>query len=157
MKSATVSVGSPAPGFSLLATDGEPRDLVRLRGHSLVLIFYRGHWCGACRGHLAQVRDLHLLLQDAGASVLAISSEPLEDARKGVIEHDLPFCVLSDPDLAVIDRYGVRDPDDPEGRAIARPALFIIDPAGVVRFAHVGEHPQDRHSLQLVLLALETL
>jgi peroxiredoxin Q/BCP len=157
MKSTVVAIGTPAPHFSLTATDGEPRSLSQFTGNKLVLIFYRGHWCGACRGHLQQVRDLHLLLQDAGASVLAISSEDVDDARAGVIEHRLPFCVLSDPDLSVIDRYGVRDPDDPEGRAISRPAIFIIDPGGIVRFAHVGEHPQDRHSLNLVLLALETI
>ncbi|MGI9254716.1 MAG: peroxiredoxin family protein [Thermomicrobiales bacterium] len=157
MKSATVPIGSPAPAFTLIATDGNPRDLGQFAGAKLVLIFYRGHWCGACRGHLEQVRDLHQSLCDVGAAVLAISSETFDEARAGTEKHAIPFIVLSDPDLAVIDRYGVRDPDESEGRPISRPAIFIIDHTGIVRFAHVGEHPRDRHSLDLVLLALETI
>ena len=47
--------------------------------------------------------------------------------------------------------------ETPEGRAIARPSLFVIDPRGTVRFAHVGEFPRDRPSMDLVLLALEVL
>jgi thioredoxin-dependent peroxiredoxin len=157
MKSTIVPIGSPAPGFTLLATDGAPRSLGAFAGRKLVLLFYRGHWCGACRAHLAQVRDLHVMLEDAGAAVLAISSEPLAEAQAGVIEYRLPFIVLSDPDRSVIDRYGVGDPDDPEGRAIARPAIFLIDPGGIVRFAHLGEYPRDRPTLDLVLLALEAM
>lgn len=157
MKSATVAVGQAAPDFTLPSTGGGERSLGELRGSKVVLLFYRGHWCGACRAHLDVVRDTWLTLSDAGAEVLAISSEPLEAARDGVRAHRLPFTVLSDHDLAVIDRYGVRHLGEPEGRAIARPSLFVIDPAGIVRFAHVGEFPRDRPSMDLVLLALEAL
>ena len=35
--------------------------------------------------------------------------------------------------------------------------LVILDRDGVVRYAHVGEHPRDRPTLGAILLALETL
>jgi hypothetical protein len=62
--------------------------------------------------------------------------------------------------LTAIDRYGVRDReprDEPEGGPIARPSLFVLDRAGVVRYAHIGEHKRDRPALGAVLLALETI
>lgn len=157
MKSGTVAVGDHAPDFTLPATDGRQRRLSECRGHKAVVLFYRGHWCGACRAHLGALRRSYVLFEDAGAVVLPISSEPLALAREGVARDRLPFAVLADESLATIDRYGVRHLDEPEGRAIARPAVFVLDRDGVVRFAHVGEAPRDRPNHDLVLLALEAI
>ena len=52
----------------------------------------------------------------------------------------LPFSLLADPDGEVSGRYGVWD----EAGAIARPAIFVIDREGVIRFAYVGEDFADR-------------
>jgi peroxiredoxin len=69
------------------------------------------------------------------------------------------YPVLTDSELTAIDRYGVADPGetDDDGRRIARPALFLLDREGVVRFAHVGEHARDRPALAAILLGLETI
>lgn len=150
-------VGSAAPPFSLPATDGRARSLAECRGRKVVVLFYRGHWCGACQAQMAELRRVYLSFEDAGAVVLPISAEPLAAARAGVERDRLPFAVLSDADLATIERYGVRHLDEPEGRAIARPAVFVLDREGIVRFAHVGEAPRDRPPAALVLLALEAV
>ena len=47
-----------------------------------------------------------------------------------VIDHTL----LSDPDAAVINRYGLFNQDDPRGRAIPHPTTYVIDREGVVRW-----------------------
>lgn len=62
----------------------------------------------------------------------------------------LPFSLLSDPDGEVIRRYGVWDE---EGR-IARPAILVVDRAGVVQYAYVGEDFADRPGDEPVLEAL---
>ena len=62
----------------------------------------------------------------------------------------LPFPLLADPDGEVIRRYGVWDE---EGK-IARPAIFVIDRAGIVRYAYVGEDFADRPGDQPVHDAL---
>ncbi len=157
MKSSTVTVGSRAPDFVLPSTDGGERRLRDGLGSKAVVLFYRGHWCGACRAHLGSLRRSYALFEDAGALVLPISSEPLALAREGVARDRLPFAVLADESLATIDRYGVRHRDEPEGRAIARPAVFVLDRTGFVRFAHVGEAPRDRPNHDLVLLALDAI
>lgn len=69
----------------------------------------------------------------------------------------LPFPLLSDADLTAIDAYGVRHHDEPKGRQIARPAIFLLDRMGVVRYAYVGEHERDRPALGTILLGLETI
>ncbi len=69
----------------------------------------------------------------------------------------ISFPVLCDPDLAVINRYGVFHVDEPHGYIAARPAVFIIDEWGIVRYCHVGEHSRDRPAIGTLLLALESL
>ena len=46
--------------------------------------------------------------------------------------------LLSDSDGSVIDAYGLADAT--LGEEVARPATFVVDPAGVVRWRHL---PQD--------------
>ena len=159
VRSTAVPVGALAPPFALPATDGSEHRLADYRGAKVVVVFYRGHWCGVCRQQLAALRAAIETFEDAGAAVLAISAEPLERARASALADNLPFTILSDEGLSVIDRYGLRGPSEPEtgGQPIARPSVFVLDRLGIVRFAHVGEDPLDRPTTLLILLALESL
>jgi len=44
------------------------------------------------------------------------------------------YTLLSDPDAAVINRYGLFNQDDPRGRAIPHPTTYVIDREGVVHW-----------------------
>lgn len=103
------------------------------------------------------MRESYDRIKDLGAEVLAVSTLSASEAQAAADAAQLPFPVLSDPLHAVIDDYGVLHEDEPEGRVIARPAIFLIDRGGSIRFAHVGEHSRDRPALGTVLLALESL
>jgi len=54
----------------------------------------------------------------------------LEDTGGAPIQYTL----LSDPDAAVINRYGLFNQEDPRGRAIPHPTTYVIDMDGVVRW-----------------------
>jgi peroxiredoxin len=103
------------------------------------------------------LRDHYATIQALDAEVIALAAEPAAAARDAVHMARLPYPILSDETLTVIDRYGLRHIDEPEGREIARPSLFVLDRAGTVRYAHVGEHVRDRPALGAVLLALESI
>jgi len=64
--------------------------------------------------------------------VLAISVDPPEESRRIVEAYGLDFRLLSDPDLRVIDQFGVRHADGGLDGDIARPAVFILDREGRV-------------------------
>jgi peroxiredoxin len=49
----------------------------------------------------------------------------------------LEFPLLSDPDHAVIARYGLLNQQDPEDRPIPHPTVFVIDREGVVRWKFI--------------------
>jgi len=46
----------------------------------------------------------------------------------------ITYTLLSDPDASVINRYGLFNQNDPQGRAIPHPTTYVIDMEGVVRW-----------------------
>lgn len=109
-------------------------------------------------------------LRDEGVEVLAISSDDGEDALRVAAKEELGYPVLADPDLEVIDAYGVRHErevidengaryEDVEmfGNAVARPAVFLIDEAGVVRWRFVTDNWRVRVRPEQVLAAAREL
>ena len=69
----------------------------------------------------------------------------------------LEFPLLSDPDNAVIDRYGLFNPDDSQRRSIPHPATFVIDKQGVVRWKFIEIDYRIRPTNEDVLAALAEL
>ena len=88
--------------------------------------------------------------------VVGISSTSLADLLTLAGDGRFPFPLLADTDLQVIDAWGLQRQDADHGR-ISRPASFVLDAAGVIQFAHVGDHPRDRPEVAALLLALRTL
>ena len=103
------------------------------------------------------MRDRYEEFCELGAEIVAVSTESLDVARIEATAARLPFPVLCDPELTAIRRFDVLHEDEPEGRLIARPSLFVIDRAGTLRFAHVGGDARDHPAVGTILLALETL
>lgn len=157
MKSLLVPIGTQAPNFSLPPAAAAARSLADHRGRPVVLVFYRGQWCQFCRRQLAQLAASYEAIRSLDAGLIAISTESPDDTPDPAATRACPFPLVSDPSMSIIDRYGVRDDTDPAGRQTARPATFILDATGTVRFCHVGADYQDRPAVGAILLALETL
>lgn len=157
MRSEQVPVGSAAPAFTLPQVGGGELRVPATPPLPTVLLFYRGFWCGSCRGQLQALREAFRSITGHGGRLVAVSTEPAEAALGALAGTPSPFPLLVDAEVAVIDRYGVRDPNDDEHGPISRPAVFLLDRDGVVRYAHVGTDPNDRPALGAILLALESL
>ena len=67
--------------------------------------------------------------------MVAIAPEGRDAVARFVEKEDFPFPVLADDDHAVFDDYDVASKMMSLGQ---RPAVFVIDRAGVVRFDSVG-------------------
>ncbi len=71
----------------------------------------------------------------------------------GLIE----FQLLQDLDHAVIDRYGLFNPDDSQRRAIPHPTTFVIDKQGVVRWRFLEINFRIRPTNEDILAAVAEL
>ncbi len=137
-----------APLFALPDQDGQTVELSSLLAEGpVVLLFYRGHWCQFCRRQLGDLSRQRQQFGDIPASLIAISADAPEDIAKMRSRSGVRFPLLADPDLEVINRYGVAM----EGMDIALPATFIIRPDGVIAWRHVGESIDDRPTLAELL------
>ena len=72
---------------------------------------------------------------------IAISVDPPETSLDLVRQHGFTFPILSDPDLETIRRYDlVHENAVSEGVSVARPAEFLIDSTGTVRWLNLTEN-----------------
>jgi peroxiredoxin Q/BCP len=82
--------------------------------------------------------------ESEGADIVAVSPDSVAATRTLVERLELPFTVLSDPELGAVDAYQVRHDEEPRGRLIPRPSVFVINPQGTIEYVYVGENPSDR-------------
>ena len=81
------------------------------------------------------MRDRYGEFQQRNAEIIAVAPDTLERAQSYFKQNAIPFPCLADPDRRVFRAYDVKSAMISLGQ---RPGLFVIDGAGVVRFAHLG-------------------
>ena len=153
-----LAAGLAAPAFTARNADGsnfvfDPSALDR----PAMLIFYRGGWCPYCNAHLAELRHVVPELQARGMDVYFLSADSpanLSSALKGEAE-GLDYTLLSDARLGAAEAFGLAfrisddyyqaakdygvDLEEASGEthhALPIPAAYLIDAAGMIRFAH---------------------
>jgi peroxiredoxin len=90
----------------------------------------------------------------AGARVVAIAPDTAAGVARFVRDRDYPFSLLPDEKHEVFDAYDVISTMMSLGQ---RPALFVIDQAGVVRFDSIGTQQYQIPSNDNVLKVLASL
>ncbi len=133
-----------APDFALAGHQGGEIALSSYRGRGpVLLVFYRGAFCPFCQAEFRGLAGMQRMLEKAGGTVLAVSPDEVSECRRMATHCQSTFPILSDPDLKVIDLYGVRHPNGHDGRDVALSASFLIDAEGVIRWKFVGRTVQD--------------
>jgi len=91
-----------------------------------------------------------------GAAVVAISVDSPKESRDLSRSQGYTFPLLSDPNAATIRAYGViHHHGGEEGRDIARPAEFLLDSSGTIRWEHLTESVFARLRPESVLQAID--
>jgi len=89
---------------------------------------------------------------------VGISVDPSEINRRQSQKLRYTFPLLSDPKAEVIRRYDVLHPGaGPKGADIARPAEFLIDSNGIVRWVNLTENIAVRARPEQVLNAVDQI
>ena len=123
------------PEFEAPATGGKTFRLSAARGKPVVLYFYPKDNTPGCTDEGAQFRDLHGEFQKLGCSVYGISRDSLKSHEGFKSKMSFPFELLSDPDEALCQMFGVMKMKNMYGkqvRGIER-STFVIDAAGKLR------------------------
>lgn len=142
----------PAPALRGVDADGERFDIEELRGDPVVLIFYRGLFCGLCKERLRALASYEEAYDRLDADVIAITPDPPELARRAEAAYDLDARIVS-VDRATLEHWGLW----PRGERFPRPSSFVLDEHGRIRYRHIGATAADRLSDVALLAALERL
>jgi peroxiredoxin len=84
---------------------------------------------------LADYREHHPEIKSAGASLVAVSVDSPKTSEALRTQLSLPFPILCDTERRVVREWGIYNSRERGG--IAKPAVFVIDPNHVVRYASV--------------------
>jgi peroxiredoxin len=97
-------------------------------------------------------------LESRGIRVVGISVDPPEVNRQQSQKLAYTFPLLSDPKAEVIRRYDVLHAGaGPKGTDIARPAEFLIDSNGIVRWVNLTDNIAVRARPEQVLKAFDEM
>lgn len=131
----SVAIGRKVPDFSAASTGGEVR-LSTLKGRKLVLFFYPKDNTPGCTNEAGDFRDLHAAFAGAGAVVLGVSRDSLKSHEGFKGKLGLPYELVSDPDEALCEQFGVMKLKTMYGRQVRgiERSTFVIDTAG--KLAH---------------------
>jgi peroxiredoxin Q/BCP len=138
-----LEAGNLAPDFELEADDGSLVRLSELRGKPVVLFFYPKDDTPGCTKQACGFRDVYREFQERGARVFGISRDDRASHERFKSKYSLPFSLLSDPDHAVSDLYGVWGERSFAGKKYMgiKRSTFVIDAEGNVLDAGYGVKP----------------
>jgi peroxiredoxin len=141
-----------------------PRDLIGAK--NLVVVFtrgYNGSICPYCSSYTSSLITNYPKISERATEVLVVypiakpdQSQRLDEFLKATFIRSgdgmtkTPFPVVLDIELKAVDTLGIR-------KDLAKPATYILDKAGHVRFAYVGKSLSDRPSIKVILKQLDTL
>ena len=147
------AVGQEAPDFTLPSTSGEKLTLSAMRGRPVLLAFFPLAFSGTCTAELCEMRDDHDKFAARGVTIVPISVDHTYSLKEYKAKYNMQDDMLSDFKRDVSRSYGVLLED----RYYSARAYFLIDAAGVIRWAHVEENPSNRRQDAELLAAIDRL
>lgn len=129
-------VGQPAPDFTLAGTAGENVTLSAFQGQKNVLLaFFPLAFTSTCTTELRAFTDDHEKFSNPNIEVLPISVDSVPTLKEFRAKYEMKEHLLSDFKRDASRAYGVLMPE----KFHSRRAYFLVDKAGVIRWAHVEE------------------
>jgi peroxiredoxin len=172
-----LTVGSRSPAFELQDHNGSLVSSHELLSQGrLVICFFRGRWCPFCVGQLEAMNLILPQIERAGASLVAISPQTVQQSFFMADQHKLRFPLLSDAGNKIARQFGLVYRVPEEQQAIYRrafvnlpfangddswelpiPATFLLDRDGTVIHAAASADYTERPEPGDVLLQLNQL
>ena len=129
-----LEAGTKAPSFTLPDKDGKLVSLEDFAGKRVVLYFYPRDNTPGCTRQACAFAGAYEEFGALGAVVIGVSKDSTASHQRFAAKHELPFLLLSDPELAAIQAYGVWQEKKNYGKVsmgVVR-STFVIDGDGVI-------------------------
>ena len=129
-----LEAGTKAPDFTLMDKDGNTIRLSDFLGKKVVLYFYPKDNTPGCTRQACAFAASYEQFKTQDIVVIGISKDSAASHLKFAQKYDLPFILLSDPELQAIQAYGVWQEKKLYGKVsmgVVR-TTYIIDEQGII-------------------------
>ncbi len=129
-----LSVGTPAPDFTLPDQNGATHSLSDYRGQKVILYFYPKDNTAGCTKQACNFKELMPQFREKGAVILGVSKDSVASHKRFEEKYGLPFTLLSDEEKTVIQAYDVWKEKKNYGKVtmgVVR-TTYLIDENGVI-------------------------
>ena len=130
-----LEVGMKAPDFTLFDKDGKAVSLSEFFGKKVVLYFYPKDNTPGCTRQACAFAGAYKQFEALGVEGIGISKDSVASHVRFAEKYNLPFVLLSDPELKAIQAYGVWQEKKLYGKVsmgVVR-TTFIIDEQGMIQ------------------------
>jgi peroxiredoxin len=140
----SLTIGQPAPQFTLISSDLKETSLSDFKGRKVVMHFFPMAFTGTCTTQLCTLRDNFGFYEGMNAEVLGISVDSPFTLAKFKEENHYQFPLLSDFNKTVSEGYGALYDEFVFGlKGVAKRAAFVIDENQHIIYAEVLESAGD--------------
>ncbi len=145
-------VDQMAPDFDLEGSDGKRHTLSLYAGNKLLVFFYPKDNTSGCTREATGFRDLKADLDKLGVTVVGVSRDTVAAHKRFIDLHDLNMVLLSDPDGAVMKKYGAFGEKMMYGRAVEGVirSTVLISKTGKVKKHWTKVPKADQHPLRVL-------
>ena len=116
--------------FTLQNQDGKTVNLTDFKASPVVLFFYPRADTPGCTIESCGFRDAFEKFKKAGIVVLGISRDTVKDQKKFQTKYNLPYDLLADPEMELINRYDLVKPKNMYGKLVkgVKRTTYLIGP-----------------------------
>lgn len=140
-----LNIGDIAPVFSLLDQEGNVHNLADYRGKTVLLYFYPKDDTPGCVKEACTIAEVYEEFENKGVKVFGVSPDDTASHKAFAEKYNLPFSLLSDPDMEVIKLYGAHE----EGEQYIKRISYLISPEGNIAKVYPNVDPAT-HAMDLL-------
>ena len=150
-----LKVGTKIKDFELPDQQQHMHRLSDYKGKKVVIYFYPKDNTPGCTTQACAFRDSYDQFKQKGVIVIGISKDSPESHQKFIDDYDLPFLLLSDEKLEVIEAFGVWVEKSMYGKKYmgVERATFVLDENHTI--THVFEKASPKENASDILKALK--
>lgn len=140
-----LKVGELAPNFKLFNQSNEEVSLSDFKGKKVVLYFYPKDNTSGCTKQALGFKELFQEYLDNNYVIIGISKDSVKSHQKFIEKYQLPFILLSDPELEVLKLYQVWG----EKKMYGKPYMgvlrttYVIDENGFISNIYEKVKPEE--------------
>ena len=129
-----LEIGKKAPDFTLLNQDNESMSLSDFKGKKVILYFYPRDNTPGCTKQACGLGELYPSFVEHGVEIIGISKDSVASHKRFKDKYQLPFTLLSDPELEAIKAYDVWKEKNMYGKKVMGVVrtTYLIDEDGMI-------------------------